>query len=140
MDEYELRGNVYDYIKEISHYSQMQVFATSSYQKKYFQLQIDETTDELMNLIQTYLDEAARHAKSYSIQLPPEPEEQKIEFEEDVPIDGSIPMLEEEMAPEGLREITKEELSDSNGSGGKPAYVAVDGNVYDVSKVGKLIQ
>jgi len=31
------------------------------------------------------------------------------------------------------KEFTLEELSQNNGSGGKPAYVAVEGIVYDVS-------
>lgn len=32
-----------------------------------------------------------------------------------------------------LREFTIEELAENNGAGGKPAYVAVNGIVYDVS-------
>jgi predicted heme/steroid binding protein len=33
-----------------------------------------------------------------------------------------------------LREYTKEELAKANGQNGAPTLVAVDGNVYDVSK------
>ncbi len=54
MDEFELRRMIYDYIKEICHFSQMQVFSTSSYQKNYFQLQIDEAISGLINMVFTY--------------------------------------------------------------------------------------
>jgi hypothetical protein len=52
VDDFELKRIIYDYIKEICHYSQMQVFATSSYQKNYFQYQIDDATNGLINFIQ----------------------------------------------------------------------------------------
>jgi predicted heme/steroid binding protein len=39
-------------------------------------------------------------------------------------------------APEGLT-LTLEELKAFNGENGQPAYVAVDGIVYDVSAIGK---
>jgi predicted heme/steroid binding protein len=51
---YDLRKNVYDCINEICHYSQMQVFATSIYQKEYFQKIIDEKTQALVNNIDQY--------------------------------------------------------------------------------------
>lgn len=35
----------------------------------------------------------------------------------------------------GLREITPQELAENDGSGGKSAYVAINGNVYDVSNI-----
>ena len=50
MDEVEIRGIIYGYINEICHYSQMQIFATSYYQKNYFQMQIDDTVSNLINL------------------------------------------------------------------------------------------
>ncbi|MDF2484393.1 MAG: heme/steroid binding protein [Herbinix sp.] len=50
MDEFEMRRRIYGYIKEICHYSQMQVFATSYYQKNYFQMQIDDATSALISL------------------------------------------------------------------------------------------
>lgn len=40
------------YIKEICHYSQKQVFATSHQQKNYFQQQIDEAANSLYSLLQ----------------------------------------------------------------------------------------
>lgn len=51
MDELELRKMIDSYINEICHYSQMQVFATSYYQKNYFQMQIDNTVSNLINLL-----------------------------------------------------------------------------------------
>ena len=38
-------------------------------------------------------------------------------------------------AAQGLKEFTKEELAKYDGKNGNPAYVAVDGKVYDVSMV-----
>lgn len=48
MEQSELRRLVNDNIREICHLSQMQVFATSYYQKNYFQMQIDQRTEELV--------------------------------------------------------------------------------------------
>lgn len=62
MDHAELKRIVNDNIREICHLSQMQVFATSYYQKNYFQRQIDHRTEELLqqldlSVIQTVLQE-----------------------------------------------------------------------------------
>ena len=51
MDELEFRNIMYQYLKEICHFSQLQVFATSSYQQKYFQKQIDEEMEAVFNLV-----------------------------------------------------------------------------------------
>lgn len=51
MDEDSLKSIYYNYIKEICHYSQKQVFATSQQQKTYFQLQIDEAAKSIYNLL-----------------------------------------------------------------------------------------
>lgn len=48
MDHLELKKLVNDNIREICHLSQMQVFATSYYQKNYFQMQINHRTEELL--------------------------------------------------------------------------------------------
>lgn len=108
MDEFEMRRIIYDYIKEICHYSQMQVFATSSYQKNYFQMQIDETINALMNFFVVNYSQRSGQLKTEEQQESPQSE---------------------------VREITREELEQNNGSEGKPAYVAVNGNVYNVSQV-----
>ena len=50
MEELELKGRLSDYIREICHYSQKQVFATSYYQKNYFQMQIDKLMDEMLHM------------------------------------------------------------------------------------------
>jgi hypothetical protein len=68
VDEFELKRIIYDYIKEICHYSQMQVFATSSYQKNYFQLQIEEAINGLINLIMEYHRNSLYETQAYSIQ------------------------------------------------------------------------
>lgn len=51
MDELLLRKILNKHIKEICHYSQMQVFATSNYQKNYFQVQMNEVVDRLICLL-----------------------------------------------------------------------------------------
>lgn len=112
MDEFELRRIIYDYIKEICHYSQMQVFATSSYQKNYFQLQIDETASGLINF---FLVNCSAGDQPYTVKEQEQPS-------------GQPPQQE-------LRVITKEELAQNDGSEGKPAYVAVNGLVYDMTQV-----
>lgn len=179
MDEFELRNILSDYIKEICHYSQMQVFATSSYQKNYFQLHIDEKINELINFIQADRNNAYFGQRSFEALLKPEEINQTPEEEGPpylfYPSEGSeiqyrpyvqdymnlpdasksnenvMPELPEGTAAPGntaepgntgateganeLREITPQELAENDGSGGKAAYVAINGNVYDVSNI-----
>lgn len=114
MDEFELRRIIYDYIKEICHYSQMQVFSTSSYQRNYFQLQIEEAINGLINLI-LEREELALQQNNLAHQI-------KLMQQENLTGETEPPRI-----------ITMEELADADGSNGKNAYVAVNGNVYDVS-------
>jgi predicted heme/steroid binding protein len=109
MDEYELRKQINDYIKEICHFSQMQVFATSGYQKNYFQLQIDEKTNGLIDFLLQYANRS-------------------------VWLDDLYIQQQEENT--GARVFTVEELAEFNGANGKPAYVATNGTVYDVTNIG----
>jgi predicted heme/steroid binding protein len=95
------------YIKEICHYSQMQVFATSYYQKNFFQMQIDERINALIdNIIQIYQKEE----------------------------NGVLHQAEQ--LPSGNHVFTLEELALYDGLDGRAAYVAVSGVVYDLSRVG----
>jgi predicted heme/steroid binding protein len=119
MDEFELRRIIYDYIKEICHYSQMQVFATSSYQKNYFQLQIDDDINGLINMFLSYRGDETSGNQFYS--------NQQIQPVEETPSQTSN--------NRAVREFSIEELAYNDGSDDKPAYVAVNGNVYDVSMV-----
>ncbi len=100
----ELRKSVEDYIREICHYSQMQVFSNSCYQKNFFQLQIDERINGLIHTIANYI--TCENLKS----------------------------MEQGAVEENLQEFTPEELARYNGREGKPSYVAVDGIIYDVSQ------
>lgn len=165
MDEYEMKRRIYGYVKEICHYSQMQVFATSYYQKNYFQMQIDDATSSLISL---YMDlwkppEHRRRSHSYRYQenniesyeqilqpdiqvvqetqmMPssngvldmeePLPQQGQQETAQEQHIPGSEPSLDQEQ-----RSFTIEELAYYDGLNGKPAYVAVNGIVYDVSAV-----
>lgn len=97
MDDFELPKMLYGFTKEVCHYSQMQVFATSYYQRNYFQKQIDEAVKELINYLKPMSTEAMN------------------------------------ISTEPLRTFTVEELAEYNGSGGKEAYVGVNGKVYDVT-------
>jgi predicted heme/steroid binding protein len=90
---------VKDNIREICHLSQMQVFATSYYQKNYFQRQIDLRAEEIIRQLDT----------------------------------PDLSRTEQEGAD--LKEFTEEELAEYDGADGKPAYVSVNGRVYDVSSV-----
>lgn len=116
MDEFEMRRIIYDYIKEICHLSQMQLLATSSYQKNYFQMQIDETVNGLINFFMMNSNNL------YQLYEPPVRQKSHMAQQQTV--------IREEVP-----EITIEELSQNNGSEGKPAYVAVNNNVYDMSQV-----
>lgn len=122
MDEYEMRKKVYEYIKEISHFSQTQVFATSDYQKNYFQRLIDGVVEELIDFcfIDNRLIQQQNNMQTLYIQQ--------------LPSQQPGPLEPSQQNQQG-RVITQEELAQNNGSEGKPAYVAVNGIVYDVSSV-----
>ena len=119
MDEFEMRSRINGYIKEISHYSQMQVFATSYYQKNYFQMQIDEAANGLINL---YTDNSAALPEKRALR------KQQMQPAEQVPqpVQSGIPLQE-------IRRFTVEELAYYDGEDGRPAYVAANGIVYDVT-------
>ena len=149
MDEYEMKKRIYGYIKEICHYSQMQVFATSYYQKNYFQMQIDDATSALISM---YMDiwrmpEHRGENRGYRNQ---ELRDQTVQQDEQVPVrpipmpSQPVPQPEQPMSlpeqpepqPE-MRVFTIEELAQFNGKDGQPAYVAVNGTVYDVSALAR---
>jgi predicted heme/steroid binding protein len=107
MEKMNWKSVINSYIKEICHYSQMQVFATSYYQKNFFQMQIDERINALIdNII-------------------------RISQKEE---DGALHQAEQ--LPSGNRVFTLEELALYDGSDKRAAYVAVSGVVYDLSQVG----
>ena len=114
MKEYEVKNWMRDKIKEICHYSQMQVFATSYYQRNYFQQQIDEVEE---GIYQMYLE---------GYRMPRDNEEIGVQHE-----DNRIFHQQEQKAQPKV--FTLEELSNYDGANGKEAYVAVDGTVYDVT-------
>ena len=180
LDEFELRRMIYDYIKEICHFSQMQVFSTSSYQRNYFQIQIDDAISGLINMILTYskntsninlhnvqqqqeqqIDQHQEPQEEYRQDRQPDQQQnnqqqnnhqqnnqqqnqqqQRLQQEQHQKeeIQNSVQEQQEEptdtqMVHEVDREITPEELAYYDGADGKPAYVAVNGIVYDVSMI-----
>lgn len=133
MDEFEMKRRIYGYIKEVCHYSQMQVFATSYYQKNYFQMQIDDATSALISL---YMDlwrasEQRGQKRRYRNQ------ELQNQQEQEVLEDERLPIIVPPTPQTELRVFTVEELAEFNGKDGKPAYVAVNGTVYDVSSLAR---
>ncbi len=164
MDEFEMKRRIYGYIKEICHYSQMQVFATSYYQKNYFQMQIDDATGALISLYMDLWKAPVHQRRSHSYHYQPnsiesyeqmlqpgekdmqgnqtmsepdpqlpQPEPQDTSWEQ---LPGTEQPVEQEQPEEQeQRSFTVEELAEYDGTDGKPAYVAVKGNVYDVSDV-----
>ncbi len=90
MEDLEWKRIFLNNIREICHLSQMQVFATSYYQKHYFQLQIDNYVNDLLNRFDCHIIDAA----TIETQQPPK-----------------------EAVPE---EVTSEELSTYNGTDSIP--------------------
>jgi predicted heme/steroid binding protein len=152
MDEIELKRIIYDYIKEICHFSQMQVFATSTYQKNYFQLQIDETINNLYNFFTEYQGTLWDTQLYTTQQRTEQPEQQSGTLEEQQ--SGTLEeqqsgsqeeqqsgtQIEPQMEPdenENMRSFTLEELAFYDGKEGRPAYVAINGTVYDVSNINR---
>lgn len=128
---------VYETIKEICHFSQMQVFATSSYQKKYFQFQIDEAADSLINLFMInkvdlgQMDQLIEQQQILGQQFT-EPQPEQPQPEQQQPMQQQPKQSQAEQSPKE-QVFTLEELSQNDGGNGRPAYVAVNGIVYDVS-------
>lgn len=130
MDEMELKQIIYDYIKEICHNSQMQVFATSSYQKNYFQMQIDDLINDMISFILMYIGKEIEEKGRDTQELSGKFDDQKQRMP-DQSVPGGLPDAPENET--GQRSFTLQELAYYDGSEGKPAYVAVNGVIYDVS-------
>jgi Predicted heme/steroid binding protein len=129
MDEFELRRIIYDYIREICHYSQMQVFSTSSYQNKYFQMQIEEAVDGLINLYTAINNDALGLQIQPSSKEPPVHQLKKLKNKPLIMSQIQKPTQSED------RVISVQELAQNDGSEGKPAFVAVNNEVYDMTNV-----
>lgn len=145
MDEFEMRRIIYDNIKEICHFSQMQVFATSSYQRNYFQLQIDELIGGIMKVALLYNKDNPSTTKTFSVQANNQANNQQNNQEkgqennqeilrESIQENSQKSIQEDATKNMGkLRKITREELAYNDGADGRKAFVAVNTIVYDVS-------
>lgn len=139
MDKDEIKKIINDHTKEICHYSQMQVFATSYYQSNFFQKQIDDVRDRLVY----FCLELHPTTELQDQQLNSQPEalsaEEQMQLPEGEQSDQQSNAASqgqgegEPQPPAGERTFTLEELEFYDGKNGRPAYVAVNGNVYDVS-------
>ena len=141
MDDAEIKRRIDKYLMEICHYSQMQVFATSDYQKRYLQYQIDWVANELFDLYLVSHDTAIQPQQILSTngQLQPhvqqtQPEQQPVQQPQQTQPEQPPTQQQPQQTQ---RVITTQELAQNNGREGKPAYVAVNGNVYDVSTLNK---
>lgn len=104
MEDNELKQMINNYIKEICHFSQMQVFATSYYQKNYFQQQIDEKVSSLVASVKQLTIDNVKNMT-----------------------------LHTEQQAQGTVAFSPEELAYYDGSQGRAAYVAVNGIIYDMT-------
>ena len=118
----------------ICHYSQMQVSATSSYQKNYFQLQIDETINVLIKLFLEYNATLMKENVLHSEQQDGE-QGQQDQQQQDQQQDGGQGQQDQQqiMDESNIRHFTFEELANYDGGEGREAYAAVNGKVYDVT-------
>ncbi len=152
-EEYGIRDIIYQFQKEISYYSQMEAYGTTPYEKKYHRDLIEERTEELVRVLERYAANAGTKAQQQPEnipktvpELPPEIAPLPSPFAEPLPgmapgeeplpampqVPPSLPGTAPE--PEVQRTFTLEELSYYNGAGDRPAYVAVNGVVYDLSR------
>ncbi len=156
IEDYKLRKVINDYMKEVCHYSQKQVFANSSYQKNYFQSQIDDAIEGLIKFLELYYNSDHRRWQPYSAEedqilveqnfndgtLSQNNNSNSMGLQPGMP-PGTSPGIQPGPLPENTngtgeqRQFTTEELSQYNGMNGNPAYVAVNGVVYDLSNVAR---
>lgn len=131
--EYGIRDIITQFQKEISYYSQMEALGTTPYEKNYHQDLIKERTEELIRVMEQYTE------KINYAQIQQTPEDIP-EFIPELPPETAplpAPISGQEPVPESTTEqrtFTPEELKAYNGEGNQPAYVAVNGVVYDVSR------
>lgn len=155
MDDVEIKRRIDKYLMEICHYSQMQVFATSDYQKRYLQYQIDWVANELFDLYLVSHDTAIQPQQILSTSgllqqyvQQTQPEQQPVQQQPQQTQPEQQPVQQpqqtqpeqpptQQQPQQTQRVITTQELAQNNGREGKPAYVAVNGNVYDVSTLNK---
>ncbi|SHK23171.1 Predicted heme/steroid binding protein [Anaerocolumna jejuensis DSM 15929] len=115
LETHEIKNKLNEYQREIVQYSQMQTFSRNLYEKNYYQSLIQNSTDNLAAELEEIFVTAAYVQENRTENIR---EVQSEETEE----------------PENQQRVfTLSELAAFDGSQGKPAYVAVNGRVYDVS-------
>lgn len=147
MEDFRLNNIIEEYIKEICHFSQMQVFSTSYYQKKYFQSQIKERISALTRDIEQYYKENMLLSTQRGEDgVPKESQAKDADSRSDMGADteatGETESQTDKKADtkantkvEGRRVFTLEELAQYNGKDGERTLVAINGIVYDVSRL-----
>lgn len=119
-----LKEKLGDFQKEITYYSQMQIYSSNPYDKKYYEDLIQSSTDRLTVELTEILSIRAEGTGHPGISAA---QEQGTEGEN----------TNMEQPPGGGQDADKvftiSELSTYDGSQGRPAYVAVNGIVYDVT-------
>lgn len=102
-EEYRVREMVEQFLAEITYYSNLEAAGSTAYEQELHQKLIEERKEEFIHTIEKYIVKGQ--------QTTPQQENQPIE----------------------MRTFTLGELGKFNGLDGMPAYVAIDGNVYDMS-------
>jgi len=109
-----LRDKIYDIIMDVAHSSQLHTLAKSDNQKKAFEMKMEEAVEELFELLS-----GQQLVEQRMVELP---------------MEDPTPQKQPNPQEPSLREFTVDELARFDGSQGNPAYVGVNGNVYDVTK------
>lgn len=126
MEAYGLKEKLGDFQKEITYYSQMQLYTSNPYDKGYYESLIQNSTnrltEELSEIISLNIQELNAKRPDVSAAQEQETEGENSNTEQ-TPEDGQA----------ADKVFTLSELATFDGSGGKPGFVAVNGIVYDVT-------
>jgi len=126
MEENGLKEKLGDFQKEITYYSQMQIYTSNPYDKKYYENLIQSSTERLTEELTEILSIRAQEPEAWHPGVSAA-QEQGTEGENT----GTQQPETNEQAADKV--FTLSELAAYNGSQGNPAYVAVNGIVYDVT-------
>jgi predicted heme/steroid binding protein len=115
---------IYQYQNEICYLKQMQVLSMSPKDKNYYTEQMNRRTEDIIMEINKFMVNAQDIDSGINI------EEDNSSQLTDFNMDNQ---LNNHSDPNEQMEFTMEDLSNYDGSNGKAAYVAVNGNIYDMS-------
>jgi predicted heme/steroid binding protein len=145
---YTLKDIINQYQKEICYYNQMQITAVSAYEKNYYHGLIKERTESFIHMMEQQVmnpvSENPMNSNSQTTNSNNESNSQNstidsgnlmnnvINDSTETEPSNNIDTTKEQPINE-LIELTPDELATFNGKNGMPIYVAVNGNIYDVT-------